>query len=252
METNESKEKAERAEAIKKLNTFLRRKQIFLLIRHFGWYFLAGITILFVTLFLLYQIVSSGQSQKNDNTALTALAVLESPTGDKKEALKQMRSALKSSPELQTKYDAPLAQILMTTNFDASTYANRALNRVNSPEIALYIDFSKTTLLINDHQFEEALSDAQKLRTTILNTQATDNIPSYHVLFAYNDLRIAMLYQALENHELERKSWNSWLKNSQKDSSFSIPPESFQHVDAIYKIGDISLTDYIKHRLENI
>lgn len=151
------------------------------------------------------------------------------------ESLAKLNALLQQSPELQVKYDGPLAQalILRKDPEKASLYLERALKRTHKDHSPFYADFARTSLLIAQENYEEALSSSQKLQQKIAE------IPFDQTLQAINLLRIGSLQQKLGLKNEEHETWNSWLQSFQNW-------ENLQY----FQEGKVSLIDYIKARIE--
>ncbi len=152
------------------------------------------------------------------------------------EAITKLHQLLSKYPELNSKYDAPIAQAFIAAGKanDAQTYADQSLKRTGSNHLPLYQDFARTSLFIEKEQYQEALTQAQKLKTVL-----QDQTPK-STLFAYNLLRIALLQQALGNKNEELKTWQEWNSYSNSDA--------FKLINNQLESGGIKLSDYIAQR----
>lgn len=148
-------------------------------------------------------------------------------------AFDKVKQLLKQYPELNTKYDAPLAQAFLAVNnaSDATPFADQSLKRTQANNLPTYQEFAKTSLIIGQEKYQEALDKALKIK---------QELPSESPLFAYNLLRIATLYQALGNKNEELNAWKEW--NDQKNST------AFLQVSNQLENGKIRLSDYITQR----
>lgn len=107
------------------------------------------------------------------------------------ESLKDMEKLLKKHPQLHAKYDHLLTLCLFQQENTSKSlvYGNAALKRVAAMAPSMYQDFSKTSLLITQKKYQEALDQALALENR-LNSEDS-------VLRAFNLVRIASLSKEL-------------------------------------------------------
>jgi hypothetical protein len=165
------------------------------------------------------------------------------------EAFKKVNQLLKQYPELNSKYDAPLAQAFLATDkpTDAQSFADQSLKRTKANDLNFYQDFAKTSLLIGEGKYQEALTQAQQLKDTLLKEAPEKDLKFGSALFAYNLIRIATLNQALENKKEELNAWKEWKEYS-KTSQNQINSDAFLQITKQLETGHIKLTDYIAQR----
>ena len=130
--------------------------------------------------------------------------------------------------ELQAKYGGRLAQLhLNEGNFElARSYAEALLKRTEDDANA-YAQFTRTTLLIAEEKYQEALNQALALHEKIPEES--------HLLAAHNLLRIAILQDKLGEHSTA--SWSellTFLEDGQLQETF-LPA---------FSQGELTLTDY--------
>lgn len=159
----------------------------------------------------------------------------------RQETLGKLEKIIAQHPELHTKYDAPLAQFLMGAGNvnEALPFAASAIQRTESENSPLFSDYSKTSLLIAESKYEEALKNSLNLKEVLLNNEAEN------LLFAFNLLRIGMLQQQLKLEKDELATWGEWESKTMKKNN-----ESFQKLIDSSIIGQLSLTNYIETRKE--
>lgn len=153
------------------------------------------------------------------------------------EAFQKLQEILKARPELNAKYDGLLAQTLINRNNlqEAEVYAKRTLTRTDSDHLPFYTDYSETTLLICNQQYQEALIKALQLKQQMVDS----NHQGYgNTLFVFNLLRIAMLEQQAGTAEDELKAWQA-LKGNEK--GYALLQQHFEE-------GGVSLANYIEAR----
>lgn len=231
-------------------------------VANYGWYVLVGLIGLFTFLFLLFRTGNNTKAETDYFNAERMMVVLQSPQAEAPadEALRVLRQILKRRPEMQTKYDAIIAQVLIAKGMtaEASPLIKRTLERLDHDSLTLYNAFAKTTLLITNGSQEEALRNSEALRDQMLRTAilafAEEAPRSFgDILFAYNLLRIGMLQQALGLNEQEKQTWTEWKQYA--DGSYEFPPQvligstAFAYANAVFTQGNVSLNDYIAARL---
>jgi predicted negative regulator of RcsB-dependent stress response len=165
------------------------------------------------------------------------------------EAYQKLASILKSHPELQAKYDGQLAQTFLNRNQlpIALDYANRTLNRTASDRLIPFADYARTSLLMADKKYGEALAKATALKQQLLTNSAE---PGTQTLYLFNLIRIAMIHQQLGQKSEERKAWEEF-KQAPDSKTFTVDPQIFEQVIAELSDGQASLLKYIETRLSS-
>lgn len=201
-----------------------------------------------VALFFIVYRVLFGSIVKSEHDFITAENDYQRLLTEKnqvaiKETVQKLEINLKTHPELHAKYDALIARRLIATGNtkEAAPFALNAILRTESENAPLYSDYSKTSLLIAESKLEQALQNSLKLKET-LNAKETDEL-----LFALNLLRIGMLQQQLKLEKDELATWNEWGNKIANKNN-----EAFQKLVDYSIIGQISLTNYIETRKENL
>jgi len=174
----------------------------------------------------------------SDNAPDTPLTA--NPSFDKLEEI------MARHPELHDKYDNALAHALLKDPLcgEIQDKVDAALKRseqlLKTPPLDLYRDYTETSVLINDGQFEAALVKALSLQHT-----ATDLSEKPDTLLAFNALRIASLYQQLGRVQEEQQTWQQVkeeISSKSKDSGYDALAEHLQE-------GHVSLSQYIQARV---
>src|SRR5205814_443517 len=85
-------------------------------------------------------------------------------------ALNTLTALLNSHPDLQSKYDALIAQTLINRGAikEALPFAERTLARTGKDHLTFYSDFAHTTLLMSEQNYPEALKKAQDLKEKMI------------------------------------------------------------------------------------
>jgi len=169
-------------------------------------------------------------------------------TKTRQAALDNLTAVLKKHPEIQAKYDGPIAQALINVGDikEATVFADRTLARTSIENLPLYTDYAKTTLNISNHHYEEAFKQALNLKQQMLDAAApavnkADQKAFGDFLYAFNLLRIAMLSQQIGDKGHELAAW-------QELQSLNPKTESLEAIKQVFQEGKTSLQDYIQTR----
>jgi len=171
-------------------------------------------------------------------------------------SLVRLQELMKKRPELRPRYDHQIGQnLLMLTDIDkASLYITQALERTKRP---YYSDYAKTSLKISNGEYAEALTEARRLKETLL----TDGEETHSVLFAFNLMRIATLCQELEDTAGELTTWKEikryggWEREedaSADEAAAVTQPRGFKQLLHHFTLQEVTLADYIREREEQI
>lgn len=169
-------------------------------------------------------------------------------------AFSRLEKIMDQHPDLHAKYDGLIAQTLLIRNqtTEAKKYEEIALARIESDHLPDYTDYAKTTLLINEQQYPEALKQAASLKHKILERAATakDHHSNNSILFALNLLRIAILQQQLGLDKEELSTWQEWKAYAKPVSLVenNIDPNGFRNILSLFEEGNVSLLSYIEAR----
>lgn len=230
-----------------------------------GKHLLYGL-IAFVALLLIIYRFSNSQTSKAEHTYLQAandfntfinVNHAQDPKGT--EALERLTTYMKSHPELHAAYDGAIAQTLLDRNLiaEALPFAQSTLARTHIEDLPFYSDFAETTLMIAQKQYKQALSQATALQikmTDMLKADSNMEKSFGPELFAFNLLRIAMLYQQLEDRDSELRTWEEWkryaglLKANPSAIQVNVDPQAFRFIIQKLAVGTLSLPDYIAYR----
>lgn len=217
------------------------------------WIFLG----LLAATFLIHKIFwgSFGGSEQDYYKAEGEYYTFDSSTDPKaqQEALLSLSSLLKRHPDLQSKYDGPMAQTLINREDfkQALPFAERTLVRTGQDHLPFYADYAETTLMINDQKYGEALKKALALKGKMIEAKEDPHATEFgDPLYLFNLLRIAMLQQQLEQKSEELKAWQEFkqaaIQSSEK--SYFVQPEMFEAILKQLQEGRASLFNYIEAR----
>lgn len=153
--------------------------------------------------------------------------------------LKQLEALMNNHPELKARYEGPLAQTLLVLGQvpQARVFAEDIFKRTQTEHLQLYQDYSKSSLLIGEGRYSEALQQAQQLQQMLTQLEPGAALPTLSV---FNLIRLGVLYQQLGQQQEERQIWEQ-LQNFQD-------LEALVTVNQALKAGQASLNQYIEER----
>jgi hypothetical protein len=157
--------------------------------------------------------------------------------------LELLTTLMQRHPELKAKYEGPLAQTLLIRGeaLKAQPFAEGVFTRTHPDHLQLYQNYSKTSLLIGQGQYAEALKQTQQLQQTLETT--TDS--TQPLLSVFNLLRLALLYQQLDQPQKELETWEKFQNQPQY-------LEATVAANQAFKTGQASLTQYIEERKKTL
>lgn len=208
------------------------------------WIFFALIALIVIASRFIYTHNVNAESDFfQAQTAFTQFqkAALTSPTETSSAAtdLQQLIAIMQRHPELKPKYEGSLAQTLLVGGEvpQAQSFIEDIFKRTQPDHLKLYQDYTQTSLLISEGRYAEALLQTQQLKSVLdpLN-EGTNSI-----LYVFNLIRLAMLYQQTGQPEQELKTWEELQNQPQR-------LEAVLAANQILKIGQASLNEYIEER----
>lgn len=153
--------------------------------------------------------------------------------------LEQLQAIMQRHPELQAKYEGALAQTFLITGpvSQAQTYIGDIFKRTELDHLQMYQHYTKGSLLIAQKQYVEALESTKQLKSNLeqLGEEA------HSILYVFNLVRLATLYQQLEQPEDELNAWIQLQSQPQRLDAIHAANEAFQ-------VGNASLNQYIEER----
>jgi hypothetical protein len=161
----------------------------------------------------------------------------------KDEALYQnMKEAIRNVPVLQKKYEAAIAQKLLNTDKfnEALAMANHSLSRVRD-EAPFHVNYAKTSLLIEQGAFQEALEQAVALKENMGHSFQKEQ-KGGTLLYFHNLLRIACLQQELKNRPGEKAAWD------ELESLLNVKSKSAKMLLGSFSEKRVDLSQYIAER----
>lgn len=222
--------------------------------------YIFGGMILVIALIFKFSTSKNNQAESNyllaENYFQLLTRYLQGESEGSKEVLvtlDKLAEITKSYPELNSRYDGLIAQLLLAMNKEkeAEPYAARTLQRTKKDNTPYHTAFSETTLLIAKGNYAEALDRAKELQKQ-LNTATETGKPNfqYNYLFAYNLLRIAMLEQQIGTSQGEKAAWEEWLANFHQTQDEGLE-KAFLTLNQELTEGKFSLIDYINARTDS-
>lgn len=201
-------------------------------------YLIWGVAILFAAMILTYRFLSwnNGSTEEDYYRAQNIFSKFQGDVGDNQDELNELEAIMRRHPELQAKYDGAMAQTLLIEGnvAQAKAFANMTFNRTRPDHLSSFEDYSKTSLLIGEGNYNEALQQAKLLQEKLESEQLTDT----H-LYAFNAIRIAYLYKELGLKDEELAAWSAVQKLRENYKSAA---EAF----ALYNSGSTSLNAYVE------
>lgn len=161
--------------------------------------------------------------------------------------LEDLRAILARHPEFNANYQGNLAQLLLDQQdiAQALPLANETIRRVSEEDIALYLHYASTSLLIEQKKYSEALTAAFALK---------EHIQDNDLLNALNLVRIALLQQELGDRDGELSAWKEWQRYAGWKGTApeikTLDPKVYFVVQNYYGQGGLSLANYIESRID--
>lgn len=153
--------------------------------------------------------------------------------------MEQLEAIMKRHPELKPKYEGPLAQTLLITGEvpQAEPFINDILKRTKPDHLSLYQNYTKGSVLIGEGRYADALQNAKQLKADLDQLGGESN----SILYVFNVVRLAMLYQQMNEPQNELKMWEELENQPQRLEALVAAAQAYQ-------IGNASLEQYIEER----
>lgn len=163
------------------------------------------------------------------------------------ESLQRLDALMTAYPELHAKYDALIAQNLISQGKieEALPYAIPSLKSTNQENAPFYSAYAQTSLLIGEKKFEESLTKALNLKHLI-----EKEAPAFSgsLLYGVNLIRIGMLQNQLGLLKDETELWKEWKKYAALNHS----SQEFNGLLHSFLEGKVSLDTYIEARQKEL
>ncbi|WP_154017811.1 hypothetical protein [Candidatus Protochlamydia phocaeensis] len=209
-------------------------------------YLIGGCVGLFALLVLAYRLLSTQTLQAEKDFFQAQADFLQFQQNQDPSAnptlLKELKDIMARHPELHAKYDGALAQTLLIEGnpSEAKPFAQSSFQRTRPDRLEFYQDYAKTSLLIGEGLYSDALAQAKQLKDKM--DQQTDSEAFGQTLYTFNLIRLAMLYQQLNQSQQESEAWAALQNQAEKHLVDVLP------VYQLFKTGQTSLNHYIDER----
>lgn len=153
--------------------------------------------------------------------------------------LEQLQAIMQRHPELEAKYQGALTQTLLITGpvSQAQIYMDDIFKRNESAQLQMYQHYTTGSLLIAQKRYPEALQNAKQLKFDLEQLGEESN----SILYVFNLVRLATLYQHLEQSQDELNAWLELQNQPQRLDAVHAANQAFQ-------VGNASLNQYIEER----
>ncbi len=168
-------------------------------------------------------------------------------------ALDKLNAILKSYPNLQARYGGLIGQILLNRHHltQALPYIEQTLKRTEQDHLSFYAAYAQTTLTLCQEKFSQALEEAKSLRDRMINFPVKEESKQFgDYLYLFNLMRIALVYQQMQNNGEELQAWQIFKQAPVQTShqAYVLQPDSFEYFIKQLQDGSSSLLDYIQNR----
>lgn len=184
---------------------------------------LASLLAVFAFLFLLFRTSDHKTYYEAEKAANLWLATKE------EKSLETLLDCIKKKPKLKEKYTQILTNSYLKNNDMQSLQNLRDQSYYLKKEFPNYEAFSKVSLLMEEGKYNQALEKTLGLKEVLKKEEKTQSL-----LYNYNELRLATIYQKLGNKEKEL------LVYENIDTKFPLSEK------------ELSFSDYIKNRKEKL
>ena len=170
-------------------------------------------------------------------------AAADSESSSASAEIDQLNAIMQRHPEIKPKYQGSLAQTLLIEQQapQAQKYADDIFKRTQPEHLQFYQDYSRTSLLIAEGRYADALPQAVQLKTKMDQLNADD----HSFLYVYNLIRLALLYQQNNQPKQELETWEELQTQTQR-------LEAVLAVSQIFKVGQASLNEYMEERAKTL
>jgi len=153
-------------------------------------------------------------------------------------AFESLNQLIDSYPDLKQKYEGKVAQVLISKDHPelAGPFIEEMIYRSEEEGFSTYLEYTKTTLLITDGEYDDAYQMALQLQPQLHEEEE---------LYAFNLLRLASLEQQLGLVKPELDHWKQILAASETNDAVKA---MLSHV----KEGRVSLSSYIRDRVAQL
>lgn len=160
-----------------------------------------------------------------------------------------LQGILARRPDLESRYDGPLAQIALERGDLklAALYADKALKQLMAENLPFYEEFSKTSLLISEGNDREAYKRASFLQKRMREEAQSVNAGFRQSLLVFNQIRIASLMQRLGMRSDELQAWQEVQQLAAAEAANSGDRPAANLLETL-KTGQVTFEDYLRAR----
>lgn len=209
-------------------------------------FFIGGFLALIAALILAYR-VTNLQTLNAENDffqAQTAFNQFQQSTLSAQDStassdLAQLEKLMLRYPDLKPKYEGSLAQTLLANGqvAQAQVFAEGVFKRVQPDHLQLYQKYSQTSFTITEGHYADALQQTLALKTTLDELDQH----THPLLYVFNLIRLAMLYQHIQQPKEELLVWEQLQNQPQR-------LEAVLAANHLFKVGQATLNQYIEER----
>ncbi|NGX58101.1 MAG: hypothetical protein K940chlam3_01002 [Chlamydiae bacterium] len=239
-----NKKKTIEVEPIEVSTSSINTHRLIEFVQDYGTSIVYGILGLLVAIVILYQFTRSSESH-NFSDYMRADRIYQQFIQEiNSEQLEKLEQLMARHPDLKQKYEGKIAQALIAKGHPelAAPYIDGVIQRSEEENFPWFLDYTKTTQLITQENYEEAYQQAQDLQAQLEDQQ---QVPYYQQLFAYNLLRLATLEQQLGLREPELAHWEEILVTAEENGAMM---GLLRHLQE----GHVNLTSYIEYRIAQL
>lgn len=169
---------------------------------------------------------------KNDLNLLITHPSGTENSDEARDALERLQTIVARHPDLASKYDGSIGQILLAENKPdaALPYVDRALSRTTEELLPNYARFAALSVIVQEGRLDEALEKSLALKEDL---KIADDTP----LYAYNLLRIILIAKEIGNNDVVKKGLEEWRQKE------GLP--AFEKIISRFSQEEIPLRDYL-------
>jgi hypothetical protein len=214
----------------------------------------------FLVMFIVLRVsLAKDKAETDFLSARLAYEVWEEGEGLDTVYLANLKTYIKKHPELSQRFENPMLQRFIAQGETKLSVPliEKALGKVIEKP-SYYDRFGRASLLITNGLTEKALNESLLLKNDlILDSDFWRESQRKHrgsVLFAFNLLRVAMLYQSLHKTNEEYAAWREfkryakWEEGETSLDTEMLDPYAFALLENHFKDQALTLRDYIHFR----
>jgi len=218
-----------------KVSAFLEQNSKLLLYIGLG---IAALTILIFTLSS-----RGGATYTNAPSTFFAISKEAELLADQPKRIDSLSAALKIYPEMQARYDADIAQTLLSQGNGeaAESIVGRQTKRLETYAPSANSEYAKISLLIAQDKVGEALTEAKKLKEMLTGVNGS-------MMTATHLLRMASLERVAGTPEGELQAWQELSNYLEKAENYAIQ----ETINTHFQSGKSGLGKYLEARKKEL